>query len=107
AIGATETRGMVRIYIQNTGGTANTNTFLLTEVVIPNGENPSGTFPSFEHKIVFPNKLQIAPGYKITASTEVAESYAIIAEGMDWKYPVETYVANYTPASVGAVTTEQ
>ena len=87
ATGATQTRGMVRIYIQNTGGTANTDTFLLTEVLIPNGENPSGTYKSFEHKIAFPNKLQITAAYKITASTEVGEAYAITVEGMDWKYP--------------------
>lgn len=100
AIGATETRGMVRLYIQNSGGTAASNTFLLTEIVIPNGENPSGTFQSFEHKIVFPDKLQIAPGYKICASTEVGESYTIIVDAMDWKYPSDTYTANFQPNSL-------
>lgn len=106
AIGATETRGMVRIYIQNSAGTAASNTFLLTEIVIPNGENPSGTFKSFEHKITFPHTLQIAADYKIVASTEVGESYSIIVEGMDWKYPSDTYSANFTPASTTGDTSE-
>lgn len=77
--------GMVRIYVQNTG-TGAANTFLLTEVFIPY-TTPSGTFRSLHRQIIFPKKLQIEAGFKILASTQNADSFSVIADAMDWKYP--------------------
>ncbi len=80
ALGTT-THGMVRIFIYN--GTTN---FLFTEVFI-DPIVPTATFNSFEHVIDFPTKFQLKADYLIKASTQNAESFAIIAEGLDWKYP--------------------
>ncbi|HYG53369.1 MAG TPA: hypothetical protein VD905_20870 [Flavobacteriales bacterium] len=84
AIGDT-TKGMIRIFIQNTG-TGSSNTFLITEVFVP-PVDASGTFQSFHRKVVFPQRLQIQAGYKIIVATQVAESFTVIADAMDWKYP--------------------
>jgi hypothetical protein len=84
----TVTHGMVRIFI-NDGTAGASHTFLLTEVFI----NPivlpaAGTFQSFSHKIVFPNKLQIKAGDIIYATAQNnSESFSVIAEGADWSYP--------------------
>ncbi len=81
----TVTQGMVRIFIQNTG-TGTSNTFLLKEIDVTDNI-PSGTSKSFSHKIVFPDKFQLQAGYKILATTQNAENFAVIADAMDWKYP--------------------
>lgn len=77
--------GMVRVFIQNTG-TGSSNTFLLTEVFIPY-VTPSATFKSLARQIVFPNKLQIQAGFKILVTTQNSESFAVVTDAMDWKYP--------------------
>jgi hypothetical protein len=80
------TKGMVRIFIQNTG-TGTANTFLLTEIFVPPIDG-SGTFPQFHRKIEFLKRFQLQAGFKILATTETtAQSFAIIADAMDWKYP--------------------
>jgi hypothetical protein len=79
------TKGMVRIFIQNTS-TGAANTFLLTEVFVP-PVDASGTFQSFHRRIDFPQRLQIQAGFKILATTQNAESFTVIADAMDWKYP--------------------
>jgi len=81
----TVTHGMVRVFIQNTS-TGASNTFLFAEIFVPY-ETPSGTFQSFHRRIELPEKLQIQAGYKILATTQNSESFAVIAEAMDWKYP--------------------
>lgn len=81
----TVTQGMVRIFIQN-GSTGSSNTFLFKEIEIPDNI-PSGTSKSFSHKLVFPDKFQLQPDFKILATTQNAENFAIIADAMDWKYP--------------------
>lgn len=97
----TVTHGMVRIFIYN-----GTTSFLLTEVFV-NPIAQVGTFQTFSHTIRFPNKLQIAAGYIIKASTQNAENFSVTAEGADWKYPSDTFVKNYTATSGTAVTTEE
>lgn len=82
---STTSRGMVRIFIQN-ASTGTANTFLLTEIFIP-PITPGATVQSFEHKIVFPDKLQIKAGFKIIATTQNSESFSVVVEGMDWSYP--------------------
>lgn len=80
-ITAAITHGMVRIFIYN-----GTSSFLLTEVFV-NPVTPGGTYTAFHHKIIFPNKFQLKADYQIRASTQNGESFSVIAEGMDWKYP--------------------
>lgn len=99
--------GMVRFFIQNSGGTV---TKLFTEVptfVI----TPSATRRSFVHQIDFPNGFNLQPGYKILATTQNSDSFAIIVEGCDWNYPLGgssgLLAKNYTPNSGTAVTTEE
>jgi len=77
----TVTNGMVRIFINN--GTTN---YLFTEVFVePIAQ--VGTFPTFNHKIMFPNKLQLQADYFIKATTQYGETINVIAESLDWKYP--------------------
>ncbi len=81
------TRGMVRLFVQNTS-TGAANTFLFKEIpIVP--VDPTGTFESFEMKIEFPDTFQIQSGYKIVASIETAADQFIngIVDAMDWKYP--------------------
>ena len=96
----TVTHGMVRIFIYN-GSTS----YLFTEVFVQ-PIVPTGTFKSFEQKITFSKKLQIAPGYSIKASTQNAEGFAVIVNGVDWKYP-SNLMSNFTPASGTATTSEE
>lgn len=76
----TTTTGMVRLFIYD-----GTNTRLITEVFIPS-VTKSGTEPSFETRLSLGN-FQLQAGYSLKASTQNAESFAIIVEGNDWKYP--------------------
>lgn len=81
------TRGMLRLFIQNTG-TGAANTFLFHEVpVYP--VDASGTFPSFHEFVPYLNTLQIQAGYKIvgTIDTTAGQTVSAIVDAMDWKYP--------------------
>lgn len=81
------TRGMIRLFIQNTG-TATADTFLFTEVpVYP--MDASATVQSYHEFIAFANTLQIQAGYKLIATldTTSGQSVAAIVDAMDWKYP--------------------
>jgi hypothetical protein len=100
--GSTTADGMVRLYVQDTGST----TKLLTEVPVP-VITQSGTARSFFHQIDFPGGFNLQAGYKIIASTEKGNTFVILIEADDWKYPSATFVSNYTPASGTAVTTEE
>src|ERR1044072_965439 len=73
------TQGMVRLFI--TGGGA---TQLIAEIEIP-AITKSGTDPSFE--IHMPTNYSLESGYVLKASTQVAEAFNVIAEGLDWTYP--------------------
>lgn len=81
------TRGMLRLFIQNTG-TGSSNTFLFLEVPIY-PVDASGTFPSYHEWVPFLNTLQIQAGYKIVGSIECTNGQKVsaIVDAMDWKYP--------------------
>jgi hypothetical protein len=74
----TTSQGMVRLFI--TGGG---NTRLLQEIYVP-AVTPSATDRSFEVKLNLNYTLQ--SGYVLGASTEQANTFGIVAEGMDWTY---------------------
>jgi hypothetical protein len=76
------TEGMIRLYIYN--GTTN---FLFSEIHVP-PVTKSGTAHSFSSRITFGgNGFGLQANYLIKASTQNGESFNVIAEGMDWKYP--------------------
>ena len=77
----TVTHGMLRVFIYN--GTTN---FLFREVFV-NPIVPTATFNSFEARVEFNEKFQLKADYLIKVSTQNAESFAVIVEGLDWKYP--------------------
>jgi hypothetical protein len=72
--------GMVRLFISD-----GTNKRLLTEVFVP-AITKSSVASSFSAKVTLGN-FELQPTYSLLASTQNAESFAIIAEGMDWQYP--------------------
>lgn len=74
------TKGMVRLFIQDTGGTKK----LFAEIPITYNTYSSKE-QSFENSIFF-NSLCIAPGYSILASTENAESFFVTIDAEDWNY---------------------
>lgn len=81
------TRGMLRLFIQNTG-TGAANTFLFTErLIYP--VDASGTFPSYQTVIPFLQTLQIQAGFKIVATIEstAGQNVSGVVDAMDWKYP--------------------
>jgi hypothetical protein len=81
----TTTHGMVRFFVQNTS-TGTANTFLISELFV-SPVTPSATFPSFFNRFFFEEGFQIQAGFKILVSTENAESFSIVIDAMDWKYP--------------------
>ena len=76
----TTTMGMVRLFLYD-----GTNTRLYTEIPIP-AITKSGSDPAFERKITLGN-FNMKADWVLKASTEKAESFSIIAEANDWKYP--------------------
>lgn len=80
---STTVDGMIRIFVQNT---ASTVTKLFMEIPVPI-VTATATLKSFERRINFPGGFNLQPGYKLLAATEKANSFAITAEGKDWKYP--------------------
>jgi len=84
------TQGMVRLFVYD-----GTNTRLLKEIEIPPmtiNASP-GTDPSFETTIKLDYKLKA--GYSIRATTQVNETFHLIAEGLDWVY----YTTSVRPES--------
>ncbi len=82
------TKGMVRLFISNSGGSAIS---LLKEIPIPvtpildATPTPMPALPLYE--MVLNGGLKLEPGYKLLAATQNAQSFNIITEGLDWKYP--------------------
>ncbi len=77
------TPGMVRLFLYD-GASA---TKLLTEVPV-GYVTKSGIAHSFSHRIDFNEKdFALKSGWVLKASTENAESFNVIAEGLDWEYP--------------------
>ena len=75
------TAGMIRLFIYN--GTTN---FLLTEIPV-SAVTKSGTARSFTNGALFGNDFALKSGYLLKASTEIGETFNVIAEGADWTYP--------------------
>ncbi|MGZ3949110.1 MAG: hypothetical protein ACXVDZ_12200 [Bacteroidia bacterium] len=75
----TTTRGMVRLFVYD--GT-NSKT-LIHEVQVP----PT-TASALDHSFVarVPLNLNLKSGYSLLASTQNAETFQVIAEGLDWTY---------------------
>ncbi len=81
-------QGMVRLFIQNADASITT---LYKEIPIPavpvmNPVSlPTPIFSSFE--TVITGDLKLKAGYSLFASTQVANTFNIIAEGLDYAYP--------------------
>lgn len=82
AIVSTTADGMVRLFVQDTGSV----TKLFTEVAVPI-VTKSSTARSFVQQINFPIGFQLQAGFKILASTELSNSFHIMVDAKDWKYP--------------------
>jgi len=90
----TTTHGMLRLFI--TGGG---NTRLLMEVEVP-AVIRAGTDPAFA--VTVPLNFCLQDTYVLKASTEKAESFNVIAEGLDWAYyatSVRQDTTKYTTAT--------
>ncbi len=93
------TRGMVRLFVYD-----GVTTRLIREVDIP-VVTKSSTDPSFS--IVIPLDLKLEASGVLKASTQNAETFNVIAEGMDWAYyasSVRPESTNYTAGNPGMVT---
>lgn len=73
-------QGMVRLFIYD-----GTNTRLLREIEIPPSVKSSATYPGFSRLIHLNYFLK--SGDVLRASTELADTYNVIAEGYDITYP--------------------
>ncbi|MFH2140796.1 MAG: hypothetical protein ABIJ97_00130 [Bacteroidota bacterium] len=85
------TQGMVRLFIYDTS-----NTRLVSEIEIP-AVTKSATDPAFE--ITIPVEFALKSGWSLKASTENAETFNVIAEGLSWSYystSVRPESSNYT-----------
>lgn len=77
----TTTEGMVRLFVQDS-----VSTKLLHEVQI-GSKTCSGTVPSTSQVVEFQKGFVLKKGARLRASTQVAESFNIIAEGLQWRFP--------------------
>ncbi len=87
----TTTEGIVRLFLYD-----GTNTRLLNEIHVP-ANTPTSTNPSFE--FVWNCDIKLQASWLIKASTQNAETFNIIAEGLDWAYyggAVRPESTNYT-----------
>ncbi len=76
------TSGMLRLFIYN--GTTN---FLYSEIPV-SAVTKSGTAVSYSARQIFGgNDFALQSGYLLKASTQNAETFNVIAEGLDWEYP--------------------
>jgi hypothetical protein len=81
------THGMVRLFIYD-----GSNTKLAAEIEIP-AVTKSATDSAFE--ITIPVDFALKSGWSLKASTQNAESFNVIAEGLDWAY----YASSVRPES--------
>ncbi|MGZ3949112.1 MAG: hypothetical protein ACXVPU_13525 [Bacteroidia bacterium] len=111
--GSTTADGMVRLFIQDT----NSNIKLLTEIPVPI-VTQTASLRSFVHQIDFGGGLDssydgfnLAPGYSIIASTQLANSFIVTAEGLDRSYPASglkiVLNKNFSPVSGTSTQTEE
>jgi hypothetical protein len=91
----TTTQGMVRLFLYD-----GTNTRLVSEIEIP-AVVPSSTDPAFRVTVPVDFALD-KDSWSLKASTENAETFNVIAEGLDWTYyasSVRPESGNYTANS--------
>ena len=74
--------GMVRVFIYD-----GANIKLLTEIHI-DAVTKSATANSFSKRITIEKDFVLKTGWKLRATTENSETFNVIAEGLDWTYPV-------------------
>ena len=94
--------GMVRLFLQNADASV---IALYKEVQIPqmpvlqSTPTPVGTLPMY--KITLTDNYKLASGWSIVASTQNNETYNVIVEGLDWKYPrtLPDSCCSYLPVS--------
>ncbi|MBS1585721.1 MAG: hypothetical protein JSS82_09260 [Bacteroidetes bacterium] len=85
---APTTQGMVRLFIRNA---AHTKTTLIREVPIPmypvmaTTPTPAPTWPMIEIDLV--DEITLQASDELVASTQNAQTFNIIAEGLNWAYP--------------------
>lgn len=95
------TQGMIRLFASGGGATE-----LIAEIEVP-AVTKSATDPSFE--LHMETNYAIKAGYIIKAATQNAETFNVIAEGLDWNYysgSVRPESANYTAnTGIGQVAT--
>lgn len=98
------TSGMIRFFVTGSGAT-----YLIAEVEVP-AVTKSSTDPSFE--MVLPINYALDSGYVLKAATANAETFNIIAEGLDWAYYATSvrsestqYTANTGMASISTANT--
>ncbi len=95
------TQGMIRFFLNDSTGTQ-----LLQEVLVP-AMTPTAVEPSFETRISI--ELNLSTGTKLYVSTENAESFNIIAEGLDWVYPATPaccdHMKRYANNGLGLIST--
>lgn len=92
------TTGMVRLFIENTQGSSK---ILYKEIPVNTTPSlaatptPAPVLPTYE--IMLAGGLKLNPNFKLSASTQNAQSFNIIAEGLDWAYPapVPTTCCNF------------
>lgn len=82
------TQGMIRLFIGNS--TASVISLykeipVPTQPVLTNTPTPAPYLPTFE--MVLSGGVKLLAGYKIYATSQNAESFNIIAEGLNWAYP--------------------
>lgn len=80
------TQGMVRLFIDTGSGVR-----LIREIPIPTVDQ-RGVTPAFQYVIQFPKGLVINNGWILKASTQNAESFNILAEGVSWNYPGDNVI---------------
>jgi hypothetical protein len=84
------TTGMVRLFVQKQNPTA---TVLYKEIpisitpVLSSTPTPSPVLPMFEITLV--GNLELQSGYSLLATTQIQNSFVIIVEGLNWKYPAQ------------------
>ncbi|MBK8924706.1 MAG: hypothetical protein IPM74_02090 [Crocinitomicaceae bacterium] len=80
------TRGMLKLFIQNTG-TGASNTFCLLKFLFP--VDASATFQSYHWVIPFLVRFRLRPVIKFAATIEstAGQNVSGVVDAMDWKYP--------------------
>lgn len=86
------TDGMVRLFVHNSSGSKST---LICEVAIPVTPNLTVTpIPYFVQQLFETTvklDLKLSAGEKLYASTQNAEIFNVIAEGLNWTYPEKPF----------------